>query len=981
MVGFRGMTRPADPVAWKRARAVFEAVAELDPPARDLRLAELCGGDEALRAEVESLLVYDVAPDHVISGIIERAAQAATSGSALRVGQTLLHYEVGGEIGRGGMGVVWKATDRTLGRDVAIKVLPSAVSKDPSRLARFDREAKVLASLNHANVAAIYSLHEAEGLRFLAMEYVDGDDLTLPIARGSLSLADVLSIARQVADGLEEAHEKGVVHRDLKPANIKLTPGGRVKVLDFGLAKAIGPDISHAIGDESAADADSRAAVSALASRAGLILGTAAYMSPEQARGLAVDRRADIWSFGVLLFEMLAGRRPFAGTTITDVLTAILSTDPDWTRLPATTPRALERLVRRCLEKDPRQRLRDIGDARIELDRLISGRDLEPAADPAAAPRSRWRDTALLLGGAIAAGVAVFVLARPAPGPSPGAQRFNVALPLGVRIDDAPDSVRQPLALSRDGRQLAFVTRSAAGRKQIYVRPIDAIDAEPVAGTEGGDMPFFSPDGRQLGFASEGKLKRVAVAGGTPAVICDAPQPRGAAWVDDDTIVFTPTVFSGLVRVPASGGSPTPVTTLAPAEEGHRWPIILPGGQAVIFGVMPLQFEEQKATIDLVRLDTGVRRTLLRGGIYPHYLDGQLLYGYAGRLVAAPFDLSRLELTGPGVPVLDDVRMDLPPARRVLVDVSASGSLAYVPGAVRLAERELVWLDRRGAAVPAVNETRAYKGAQLSPDGTSLAVLIEGAPTTSLWNHSLDRGTWNRLTFDQDVSTPAWTPDGTRIVYSSDGERATYVVGANGGGAPVRLTRAPTIGGDMPAIAPDGHLLLVTVQDRRGDDIVSLTLDGRQAMTPFQADAGNEASPAFSPDGKYVAYSSTASGRREVYIRPVAAPVHTWPVSIDGGGTPRWRRDGRELFFLAGSRMMAVSITASPTGLVIGAPAMLFEDPSLTWSGADGHTYDVSADGQRFLTNRPDPREVRPLQLVVIPQFAHEMRARLARLP
>ena len=304
-----------------------------------------------------------------------------------------------------------------------------------------------------------------------------------------------------------------------------------------------------------------------------------------------------------------------------------------------------------------------------------------------------------------------------------------------------------------------------------------------------------------------------------------------------------------------------------------------------------------------------------------------------------------------------------------------------MPGAVRAAERELVWLDRRGAPTLAVGDKRAYKGAQLSPDGRALAVLIEGTPATSLWNYSLDRHTWNRLTFDQDVSTPAWTPDGRRIVYSSDAERATYAVEANGGGKPVRLTGPSTIGGDMPAIAPDGRSALVSVQDRRGDDIMSLALDGSQGITPFQADDGNEASPAFSPNGKYVAYSSTASGRREVYIRPFAGPVHKWPVSIDGGGTPRWRRDGRELFFLAGARMMAVSVQETPTGLTIGAPAMLFEDAALIWSGADGHTYDVSPDGQRFLTNRPDPRDVRPLQLVVIPQFAREMQARLARRP
>jgi Tol biopolymer transport system component len=546
-------------------------------------------------------------------------------------------------------------------------------------------------------------------------------------------------------------------------------------------------------------------------------------------------------------------------------------------------------------------------------------------------------------------------------------------------VDDAPDSVRQALALSRDGRRLAFVARNTAGKKQIYVRAMEAVDATPVAGTEGGDMPFFSPDGQQLGFASEGKLKRVAVGGGTPSVICAAPQPRGAAWADDDSIVFTPTVFSGLMRVAAAGGTPEPLTTLAATEEGHRWPVVLPGGRAVVFGAMPLQFDEQRTTIDVVQLETKARRTVLRGGIYPHYLDGHLLYGAGGRLVAAAFDVSRLELRGPARPVLDDVRMDLGPARRMLATVAAAGALAYVPGALGTVERELVWLDRRGVASVAVREKRAYKGAQISPDGRSLAVLIEGAPTTSLWNHGLERGTWNRLTFDQDVSTPAWTPDGARLVYSSDAERATYWVAANGGDKPARLTPPATIGGDMPAVSPQGRVALVSVQDRRGDDIVAVSLEAGHAIAPFQADDGNEASPAFSPDGRYVAYSSTASGRREVYIRPFAGPVHKWPVSIDGGGTPRWRADGRELFFLSGTRLMAVPVTQTPSGLAIGAPATLFEDAALAWSGADAHGYDVTADGQRFLTIRPDPREVRPLQIVVIPRFVREMQARLAR--
>ncbi len=973
------MTRwPSDPLSLKRARTVFDAVADLSPPERDSRLAELCGSDEALRAEVESLLAYDITLDEdAVARIIEHAAQGVTDAPSLRVGEALLHYHVTDAIGQGGMGVVWKATDRTLGRDVAIKVLPSDVSKDPSRLARFDREAKVLASLNHVNIAAIYSLHESDGLRFLAMEYIEGDDLTLHIARGVLSVPDVLSVARQVADGLEEAHEKGIVHRDLKPANIKITPAGKVKVLDFGLAKAMGQDIVSKPSE----DSSSRAALSQLATRTGLILGTAAYMAPEQARGLAVDRRADIWSFGVLLFEMLSGQRPFAGDTLTDVLAAVVSTEPDWTRLPATTPPRLERLLRRCLEKDPRQRVRDIGDARIEIEQLIAGHD-DAAADRRGPRRSRVRDLVLALGGAVAAGLAVWLL-QSTPEVEPGTQRFDVALPPGVRIDDALDAGRQPLALSRDGRQLAFVTRDAARRKQIYVRRIDRVDAEPVAGTEGADMPFFAPDGTQLGFALDGKLMRVPTSGGQPAVICDASEPRGAAWADDGTIVFAPGVFTGLARVSAAGGIPTPLTTLTPAvDESHRWPVILPGGRAALFSTMPAgRRDEQNATIELVRLDTGARRTLLRGGIHPRYVDGHLLYADGGRIVAAPFDLSRLELTGAGVPVLDDVRIDLSPTRRVLMDVSASGSLVYVPGISGLAERELVWLDRRGVATVAVTDKRPYTGAQLSPDGQSLAVLIEGSPTTSLWNYSLARRTWTRLTFDQDAFTPAWTPDGARIVYSSEGQRATYAVAADGAGRPVRLTPESSLAGDMPAISPDGRIVLISVQDSHGDDIVSLTLDEQRTIAPFQADAGNEASPAFSPDGKYVAYSSTASGRREVYIRPYMGPVRKWPVSIDGGIVPRWRRDGRELFYIAGTRMMAVSVTATGSGLAIGTPVKLFDDPSLTWNGTDAHRYDVSADGQRFLTTRPDPREVRPLQLVVIPQFVPEMRARLAARP
>jgi predicted Ser/Thr protein kinase len=775
------MSGQTDPLFWKRARAAFDAIADLPPSQREAQLAALCEGDAALRAEVESLLAHADTPD-AVPAILERAAQRVFDGSALNVGHSILHYEVTAELGQGGMGVVWKATDNTLGREVAIKVLPSAVSRDPVRLARLDREAKLLAALNHPNVASIYSLHESNGTRFLTMEYVEGDDLATRLARQPMPLPDVLSIARQIADGLEEAHEKGVVHRDLKPANVKITPAGKVKVLDFGLAKATGRDAGIERSETRADDGTA----SALTTRAGFVLGTAAYMAPEQTRGLPVDRRADVWSFGVLLFEMLSRQRPFEGATTTDVLSAVVANEPDWTRLPPATPPRLERLIRRCLVKDPRQRLRDIGEARLELEALIGGGDDAPAARPPGS--SRRRDaTMAILGAAAAAALAVWLL-WPAAAGDPGMQRFNVVLPPGLRIEDALDANRQTMALSRDGRQLAFTTRDTARRKQIYLRRMDQVDAAPVPGTEGADMPFFSPDGLQLGFFSEGKLKRVPVAGGPPAIVCDAAEARGATWGDDGTIVFAPGAFSGLARVAATGGTPAPLTTLnRSGEEGHRWPVLLPGGRAAVFATVPVGRREQDATIDVVRLDTGGRRTLVRGGLYPRYLDGHLLYASDGRIVAAPFDLGALATIGPAVPVLNDVRIDLQPDPRILMDVSAAGVLAYVPGAAGVAERELVWLDRNGVATAIVNEKRPYRGAQLAPDGRSLAVLIDSPPTTSLWTHSLERRTWNRLTFDQDVSTPAWTPDSARIVYSADGLRRTYVVAADGGEKPVRL--------------------------------------------------------------------------------------------------------------------------------------------------------------------------------------------------
>ncbi len=977
---------PIDPARWQRVRRVFDAVADLDPLAREARLAELCAGDDALRVDVLSLLAHDRSADDPIGRVVGAAAVGATAAPVTGPGQSLLHYRITGPIGEGGMGIVWRAVDETLGREVAIKVLPPGVGDDPRRLARFEREAKLLASLNHSNIAAIFSLHVHEGVRFLAMEYVPGEDLATRLQRGPLPLDDALRVARQIAEALEEAHEQGVVHRDLKPANVKLTPSGRVKVLDFGLAKAFSEPADVTV--EATVSTSSDSALAALTTREGAVLGTAAYMPPEQARGLPVDKRADIWAFGVVCYEMLTGTRPFGGTAVVDVLAAVITADPDWTRLPAGTPPAMAGLLRRSLQKDPRQRLRDIGDARIEIDQMIRGggetaavvTPAPPALPAIAAPRSRRREPALVAAGALMAALVTagtFWSGRPAAPPLLPVERLNIALPSGTRLDDVLDFSRHTLALTRDGRRLAFVARDGAGRRRIYLRALDSVEAQPVAGTEDGDMPFFSPDGATLGFASEGKLKRVGLAGGQATTICDAPEPRGATWADDGTIVFAPGVFGGLQRVAAVGGVPGAVTTLAAREESsHRWPTALPGGRHVLLSVHPAGAGEQARRIELLDLRTGQRRALTRGA-YPRYLDGQLLYGESGRLLAAPLDLEGQRLSGAPTPVLDDVRMDTAGTGLVFAEVSPSGTLVYVAGALTPAERTLVWLDRAGRATPAARERRPYLGVRLSPDNRSAAAIVQGTPN-SLWQLDFARDAWTRLTSGEGAATPAWTPDGGRIVFT-DTDLELFAVPAGGGAAPRRIFPADGPTGDMPAISPDGRVLLLGVQDSRGDDIVSVPLDGAGAAAPFEAGPANETSPAISPGGRWVAYTSSESGRREVYIRHFAGPGRKWVVSLDGGSAPRWRRDERELFYLRGSQLMAVTVRLDGDTPVFGAARALFDDAAFSWSGADLFRYDVAADGQRFIAVHPDAREQRTLQLVVVPGFAAELRQRLTR--
>jgi Tol biopolymer transport system component len=883
-------------------------------------------------------------------------------------------YEVLGQIGSGGMGEVYRARDPRLGRDVAIKLLPPRFADDPERVHRFEREARLLASLNHPHIGAVYGFEQWDGVRLLVLELVPGDTLADRLTHGALGVREGVTLCRQIAEALEEAHAKGVIHRDLKPANIKVTPEGRVKVLDFGLAKALGDEEPQVLEDSPT--------FTRTGTRDGVVLGTAAYMSPEQARGRVVDKRADIWSFGCVLFEALSGKRPFAGGSTSDTLAAVLTQEPDWTLLPPTTPPLIRSLVRRCLQKDKDRRVHDMADARIEIEEALAVADSGAAGAglPTHSPRSHRRELLFFLMGGLVVGLGLQLVPRQAPSKR-GAPRLNIALPGDSPLQDILGAGRQSLALSSDGNRLVYASRQADGRAQIYLRRMDRVSPEPIAGTTGGELPFLSPDGEWLGFAAEGKLKKVPIGGGEPTLICEAPDPRGASWGDDGTILFAPGSSGGLSRVSASGGAPVPATTPGPAKDGgHRWPVLLPGGRAALFSVQPLSGREEERTINVVRLDTGVQRTLVRGGTYPRYVDGYLLYGQSGSILAAPFDLSRLELTGAAVPVLEDVRMDRNATGRVYVDIAASGSLVYVNGYPRLGARTLVWVDRHGRAEPVTPEKRAFLVARLSPDGQSVATVIQES-RDNLWTYDLRRNSWNRLTFEGDVDSPTWTSDGKRVVFNSDqsGSRGIFEVSADGGAKPEELAFRTEWWIDQPSLAPGGQLALVSVQDARGFDLYSLSLDPRHALAPFLATAADESAPVISPSERFVAYCSTESGQLEVYMRSFPKADRKWTISTGGGRGPVWRRDEREIFYQNRNRMVVVPVDASADP-PIGSPQVLFETSALGWSNTASRSaaqYDVTANGQRFLMIQSDPREQAPLQIVVIPDFVDEMKARL----
>ncbi len=894
----------------------------------------------------------------------------------LEPGQSLAHYRIDRKIGEGGMGEVWAATDTRLHRMAALKALPASVAADPGRLARFKREAQVLAALNHPNIAGVYGLEEVGQDSYLAMELVEGEELAQRIARGPLPVDEVLAIARQIADALEAAHEKGIVHRDLKPANIKVTPDGTVKVLDFGLAKAIDGDGSGLRQQDPSPS--SQTMTSPAMTQMGMILGTAGYMSPEQARGRPVDRRADIWAFGVVLYEMLTGDRLFAGETVTDSIAAVVTREPDWNRLPAGASQATRRVLRRCLQKDPRNRLRDIGDAALEL---RDAADESPsAASPSAAPAGRvWLVGAagLVAGLAVAFGLWNFVAPRTtASSPS----WSNLLPPPGSAYDFS-----RLIEISPDGRRVAFAA-PAGGEPVLWVRELGSEQARPLPGTEGARQPFWSPDSRHLGYFAARKLRRVSVEGGSSIPLADAGyDPRGAHWARNDTILFVPDWSQPVFQVPAAGGTASAVTTINVdrMDLSHRWPHMLPDGRHFLFFIVSTYpalnpenpAKEDKSGLYVGSLDGGEPRLLQTARSRAFYTGGSLLYVDNGVLMARPFDADRLEFDGDPAALAEGVTQSVDALwGGALFSTSDEGTLLFVRGAAeRRALSRLTWRDRSGDSLETIGEPQDYTSLRLSHDGRRVATSL-GEPA-DVWVLDLERGTSSRFTFDTgNDEVPLWSPGDDQILFVSQRviPGQPFAPGhlfrrESSGLKPEEYLTGVTIGqtllpGDWHR---DGGLVAMTGLIPGTGSVVALYSVRENTLSPHLS-KGEEQTPRFSPNGKWLAYSSHESGRPEIYVEAFPGPGGKWQVSEGGGILPAWRADGRELFYASETGLMAVGVETE-TAFRHEAPLELFPVKSGVTQVGYYH-YDAAPDGRRFLILDPVPKAPGEVETVTLVQ-------------
>src|SRR5437867_2014292 len=804
------------------------------------------------------------------------------------------------------MGEVYRARDTRLDRTVAIKILPAEFALDSRLRARFEREAKTISSLNHPHICALYDV----GPEYLVMEHCEGKTLAQRIADGRLPLDLVLQYGIQIADALDKAHRQGIIHRDLKPSNIILTKSG-VKLLDFGLAK------QHV--ESSPAESTIQKVT-----EEGKILGTIQYMAPELFHGKEADARSDIFALGLVLHEMITGKPAFTGTSKASLIAAILEHQPP----PTDTPPPLDRLIRACLAKDPDERIQTAHDVALQLEWISE--QTQPVE-----PKRPFQWSIAVLGlMTLIVGADLAWRAAHSTRSESGVQRFSIPVPAGGFM------AWQPLAVSPDGARLVYEGDGADGRSVLYVRSLNEGKGRPIAGTEGANTPFFSPDGKWLAFFADRKLKKISLSGGGRAAICDLPlaQIRGAAWGGDDTIVYGATL-GGLFHVSAAGGLPRPLTKVVQNEASHRWPQFLPDGEHVLFTVNDYSGDWDRAKILLVSLKTGERRIVVDGDC-PRYAEGFLLFARFGTLFAAPFDLSALKLVGQPVPVVTD--LDYLPFNGIArYAVAASGPLFYVTPDRSSSQNQLVWVSRTGTITPISDIRRDYEEARLSPDNKTLVVDVTDVHD-DLWTYDFDRQSWARLTSGGDNNSPLWSPDGKQIIFSSsrNGPVNLFTMSADGNGLPSQLTKSQNYWLYTYSSTPDGRFLTIDRQtpDAGLDIMIANRDDG--LLEPFQATSSDEGAAVFSPDVKWCAYQANESGRWEVYVRPFHGPGK-WIISVGGGRAPLWRRDGRELFYRNGDKFYAVDVQTK-SDFHAGKPHQLFDLPFV-------EVQDVSADGRRFV--------------------------------
>ena len=880
---------------------------------------------------------------------------------ALTPGTRIGPYEIKSPLGEGGMGVVFRALDTKLQRDVALKLLPDHFADDADRLSRFQREAQVLASLNHPNIAQIYGVEESSNTRCIVMELVEGETLQERLKRGAVPIEEALRIAKQIAEALESAHEKGIVHRDLKPANVKVTPEEKVKVLDFGLAKAFQEQPQLNLPNSPTMMS---------VSIPGMIMGTVAYMSPEQAKGRVADRACDTWAFGCVLYELLAGKPAFNGDDATEILAAVVKTEPDWTRLPETTPPAIRTLLRRCLRKDRAQRLGDAGAARIEIEETLGAPTIEPT--PQVHHRRTWL-VAVFGAGALIVGIVVgaWLPKNRAAQIAPAVTRLTLTLPEGAELSGGP-TPNAGIALSPDGRKLAYVA-TRGGVQQIYVRLLDSVESKSLSGTDGATSPFFSPDGESLGFIAAGKLKRISVSGGVPITLADAGT-QGAAWGPNRTIILRGP-GSGLLEIPESGGAARVIPDDKRASGPPAFPAFLPGGKAVLITTSTSDtVTADERIIQVLTLETGERKTVIQGGSYGRYLSsGHLVFLRSGVLMAVPFDLERLEITGTPVPVLENVRESTTGVG--VFSCSLGGNCAYVGGGLEGSHRSVLLVNRTGASDSLSVPQQAYGSPHFSPAGDKISFWVERIKC-DVAVYEIARGTLSLLTLEGDSHFPIWTPDGKRITYIAlRGTAPGYEIfwrPADISGPEEQITHLAQKLGPITSLSwsPDGRVLAFA--DR--GDIWLVSLDGDRQPRAFVQSKANESVPAFSPDGHWIAYVSDQSGRPQIYVEPFPGPGAKYTISTDGGTDPVWARTGRELFFRSGDQLMAVEVD-SKSGFIATKPKPLFAHPYLRRFGR--LDYDVSPDGQHFVMLKDDETASSSTEINVVLNWLEELKQRV----